>query len=167
MSKRNRAQKAAIERVIDSLTRWIGSPLSLIVHTLFFSGCFVLLAFGIELETVLLTLTTVVSLEAIYLALFIQMTVNRATTSLEAVEEDIAEIEEDVQEIHEDVAEIEKSIDEIEEDVAEIEKDIDEIQEDVDDIEEQKKRDAAEGIALQQIEVKLSAIVADLERLRK
>lgn len=47
-------------------------------------------------DKVLLILTTAVSLEAIYLAIFIQMTVNRTTTSLAGVEKDIGDIQEDV-----------------------------------------------------------------------
>lgn len=50
-------------------------------------------------------LTTAVSLEAIYLAIFIQMTVNRTTESLAGVEEDIDDIQEDIDDIQEDVSE--------------------------------------------------------------
>ncbi len=152
------------ERIITSITQWVGSMTSLVLHTLFFIGCFVSVLFGAPLETMLLTLTTVVSLEAIYLALFIQMTVNRASESLEAVEEDIDEIQEDI-------AEIEKDVDEIQEDVAEIEKDIDVIEKDIDEIEEdsdvQDKRDAADAVTLQKIEASMATILADLEKLRK
>ncbi|MEK7616618.1 MAG: hypothetical protein AAB414_01025, partial [Patescibacteria group bacterium] len=41
---------------------------------------------------------TWLSIEAIYLAIFIQMTVNRNTQSLEEVEEDIEDIQEEVSE---------------------------------------------------------------------
>lgn len=46
----------------------------------------------------MLILTTAVSLEAIYLAIFIQMTVNRTSESLEEVEEDIEDLQEDIEE---------------------------------------------------------------------
>ena len=64
------------------LTDWIGSTASVVVHTIFFVGIFALYVFGVNLEKILLLLTTAVSLEAIYLAIFIQMTVNRNTQSL-------------------------------------------------------------------------------------
>src|SRR5688572_26639802 len=64
-------------RTIDTFalksTAYIGSPASLVVHTLFFIGIFLLSIFGVEFEQILLILTTLVSLEAIYLAIFIQI----------------------------------------------------------------------------------------------
>lgn len=95
------------ESVVTSFTRWIGSLTSIVLHTVLFLIAFGLVFFGVRLETVLLVLTTAVSLEAIYLALFIQMTVNKNTTSLENVEEDIDEIERDIDEIERDIDEIE------------------------------------------------------------
>jgi uncharacterized protein YoxC len=59
-------------------------------------------------DLLLLILTTVVSLEAIYLAIFIQMTVNQNTASLREVEKDIDAIEKDVDEIQGDDAEEER-----------------------------------------------------------
>lgn len=171
MVKRPTEEKQrASERFINSVTTGIGSPTSIVLHTIFFVGCFALVLFGFAFDTILLLLTTVVSLEAIYLALFIQMSVNRTTESLENVEEDlaeivedVAEIEKDIDEIQEDVAEIEKDVDEIQEDVAEIEKDVDEIEK---DDEEWKKRDETDSASLKKIEDKLASIIADLEKLR-
>lgn len=97
-------------------TAWIGSPASLIVHSALFVSFFVLGLLGIPWDDVLLILTTVVSLEAIYLAIFIQITVNRNTRSLLEVEEDIDEIAEDVEEIQEDIDEIHDEVDDISED---------------------------------------------------
>jgi len=51
--------------------------------------------FGLDFEHMLIILTTIVSLEAIYLALFIQMTVNKTSEEIEDVGEDIKEIQED------------------------------------------------------------------------
>src|SRR3989338_1457263 len=98
------------------LTRWIGSPSSIIIHTIFFAGMLGLRAFGVSSSDVLLILTTVVSLEAIYLSIFIQMTVNRHAAELEEVSEDIEEIQKDVDEIQEDVEDIQEEI--VEEDDA-------------------------------------------------
>jgi peptidoglycan hydrolase CwlO-like protein len=69
--------------------------------------------FGISSEDVLLILTTVVSLEAIYLSIFIQMTVNQHAEELEEVSEDIGEIQEDVDEIQKDVDEIQEDVEDI------------------------------------------------------
>ncbi len=56
-----------------------------------------------------------VSLEAIYLAIFIQMTVNRNTQSLKEVEDDIDDIQEDVEELGEEVGDISEDIEDIQE----------------------------------------------------
>jgi peptidoglycan hydrolase CwlO-like protein len=112
------------EEFSKKLTHWIGSPQSLLVHTIFFVGIFSLRLFGIGSSDILLILTTLVSLEAIYLSIFIQMTVNRQGEELEEVSEDINEIQEDVDEIQEDVDEIQKDVDEIQEDVEEIQEEV-------------------------------------------
>jgi len=145
-------------------TDWIWSNSSLIVHTIFFVWCFVLILFGVNFEKVLLVLTTLVSLEAIYLAIFIQITVNRNTASLKEVEKDIDEIQEDIDEIQEDV-------DEIQEDVENIEKDIDEIQEDVEDIqEEDEQEDIIEDKTIkyiEKIEVQMQLLTKEISELKK
>lgn len=139
------------EPLVTRFTDGIGSPVSIVLHTLAFAACFLLVLLGVaRLETMLLALTTAVSLEAIYLALFIQMTVNRTTDSLESVEEDIAEIVEDVAEIEKDVDEIEKDVDEIQRDEA-----------------AQEARDKEDAASLKVIEERLASILADLERLRR
>ena len=111
------------------LTRWIGSPQSILIHTVFFIGIFSLRFLGVASADILLILTTIVSLEAIYLSILIQMTVNKHSEELEEVSEDIEEIQEDVEEIQEDVEEIQEDVDEIQEDVEEIQENVDEIQE--------------------------------------
>lgn len=84
-----------LEKISIKMTEWVGTPWSLILHTLLFAGIFGLRYFGLTTNYILLVLTTAVSLEAIYLSIFIQMSVNRATESLEEVEEDIEDIQED------------------------------------------------------------------------
>ncbi len=84
-----------LEKISVKMTDWVGTPWSLIIHTLLFAGIFILRQFGFTRDYILLLLTTAVSLEAIYLSIFIQMSVNRATESLEEVEEDIEDIQED------------------------------------------------------------------------
>ncbi len=88
-----------LEKISFKLVDWVGTPLSLIVHTLLFVGIFSLSFFGINTNYLLLILTTAVSLEAIYLSIFIQMSVNRNTESLEEVEEDIEDIQEEALEV--------------------------------------------------------------------
>ncbi len=134
----------------ERATASIGSVPSLIFHTLAFVGAFALGAVGIfSWEIVLLVLTTIVSLEAIYLAIFIQMTVNRNTQSLKEVEEDIDEIQEDVEELGEDIDEIQEDIEEIQEDVEEI-----------------TEEDAAEEVNLEKLTADVRKILDDLEQLK-
>ena len=87
-----------LEKISIKMTEWVGTPWSLIIHTLLFAGIFSLRQFGLTADYILLLLTTAVSLEAIYLSIFIQMSVNRATESLEEVEEDIEDIQEEADE---------------------------------------------------------------------
>lgn len=92
--------------VVFKITEWIGTPYSLMLHTMLFVGIFSLKFINFSIDDILLILTTAVSLEAIYLAIFIQMTVNRNTASLESVEDDIEDIQEDVKGLEEDIDEI-------------------------------------------------------------
>lgn len=106
--------------IFEGITTWIGSPTSFVLHTLIFIGTFLIGLLGIApWQILLIVLTTVVSLEAIYLSIFIQMTVNRHAKELEVVSEDIEGIQEDVEEISEDVEEIQENIEDISEDEAE------------------------------------------------
>lgn len=146
-----------VRSVAERATIWIGSTTSLIVHTVLFCASFVFIMLGANSSTVMLVLTTAVSLEAIYLSIFIQMSVNRHTESLEGVEEDIDSIHAEVREIGDDV-------DEISEDIDEISKDIDEISEDIDDIQEHDEKE--EKPSLDKIEDMLKMAIADLERLK-
>ena len=124
------------EEIALSVTTWIGSIPSVITHTALFLGAFVLVLLGIDLDRVLLVLTTLVSLEAIYLSIFIQMSVNHQARALANVEKDIDEIQEDVEEIAEDVEEIAEDVEEMQEDVEEIQEDMEGIQEDVEEMQE-------------------------------
>ena len=151
---KNHIKPTAVERMTAS----IGSVPSLILHTLAFLGAFLIAAFGIaSWEIVLLVLTTIVSLEAIYLAIFIQMTVNRNTESLREVEEDIDEIQEDVEELSEDLDEIQEDIDEIQEDVEEM----------TDEEAETERLEAAQSASLDKLTTDIHKILEDLEALKK
>lgn len=127
------------------LIDWIGSTGSILVHTILFIGIFALRIFGFTTDEILLILTTIVSLEAIYLAIFIQMTVNRSAQSL---------------------AEVEENIDEIQEDIEGVEKDIDEIQGDIDEIQEDDEKEVDNFTVLSNIEKRLSYLMKDIETLK-
>ena len=131
--------------------------------TVFLAGSFALWFMGAEIQTILLILTTLVSLEAIYLAIFIQMTVNRHTRSLAEVEEDIDEIAEEVEDIGEGIDEIAEDIDRVEDEVEDISEDVDRIQEDdkADD-----KYDAATRASLESIEAVLQKLIQDIEDIK-
>ena len=165
-----------LERWTENAISWVGSKNSVAVHTVFFIGMFLLIFFGVKPETVLLVLTTIVSLEAIYLAIFIQMTVNKNTFDIEEIQEDVEEIQEDVEEIQKDVDEIQEDVDEIQEDVEEIQEDVDEIQKDVDEIQEdvdeiEKEEETPEQKhdreILTKIEGTLGILIKEIEQLKK
>lgn len=145
-------------------TKAVGSKTSVVLHTIFFIVMLVLPFFGVDTNTVLLVLTTVVSLEAIYLAIFIQMTVNENTESLEEVEEDIGEIQADVDEIQHDVGEIQEDVDEIQEDVDEITTDIDDIESDIEEIQTSPTKSRHDE--LESIRVMLQKLLEEVDRLK-
>jgi low affinity Fe/Cu permease len=108
MGKSKAKAESGLEKLSLKFTDWVGTPTSIILHTIFFIGIFGLRLLGIGTDSILLILTTAVSLEAIYLAIFIQMSVNRHGASLKSVEEDIDEIQEDVEDLQEDVEDIQE-----------------------------------------------------------
>ena len=116
-----------LDKMADSVISWIGSTASLVFHTLLFITSFLLPLFKVvDFEEMLLVLTTIMSLEAIYLSIFIQMSVNKSNKHIEVIKEDVNEIQEDIDEIQEDIDEIQEDIDEIQEDIDEIADDEDE-----------------------------------------
>ena len=102
-----------LETIALKIIRWVGTPLSAIIHTIFFTAT-LLLGFVFPFYTVLLILTTWVSLEAIYLSIFIQMSVNLQTKKIDEVHEDIGEVQEDIEEVQEDIEEVQEDIEELE-----------------------------------------------------
>jgi peptidoglycan hydrolase CwlO-like protein len=147
-----------------TITRWVGSPASIVIHTILFIASFGTVIFGVlSFDRMLLVLTTILSLEAIYLSLFIQMTINYTTESIEEVGKDIDEIQEDIDEMQEDVEEIQEDVDELQEDVEDISEDVEEMSED------DKAEDAAEARhqkTLADIQVELHKLVEDIAKLQ-
>lgn len=150
---------------IEKITTSIGSFSSLVLHTILFAAILLIGAFHIlSWDTVLLVLTTGVSLEAIYLAIFIQMSVNQQSQVIKDVEQDVDEIKEDVDEIQEDVGEIQEDVDEIQKDIDAIEEDVDDIQE---DDEEDSKRDREHQAMLNAMSANLQKLLSDIEKMKK
>jgi len=138
-----------------TLTRWIGSPGSLIIHSFVFFGCFLAVHFNlIEFEEMLLVLTTIVSLEAIYLSIFIQMTINYTTQELEDISEDVEEMQEDIGELQEDVEDISEDVEEITEEEEAEEK-------------QREERRAEQRKTLTDIQADLRRLMQDITKLQK
>ena len=120
---KKKKQKFSLENISDFIIKWIGTTNSLIAHSMFFLLSFLSpWLFGFSVDTVLLILTTVVSLEAIYLAIFIQRSVNQQAKKLEEVEDALDDVEESIDDVEESIntkdgsagrVSIEKSIEEI------------------------------------------------------
>jgi len=159
MPKISESGTSPIEELAFGAIHTVGSVPSLIVHTIFFVVIFGLQFFGFTFDQIMLILTTAVSLEAIYLSIFIQMSVNRQAKHIEEVREDVGDISEDVEEIS-------KDIDIIQEDVKEISEDVDEISEDVDVISEEiEKDDQEDSIERTEDLARLAKMEAALEEL--
>jgi len=89
-----------LNKAPDRAIKWIGSIQSLLIHTILFGSSFLLSIFEVvPFEKMLLVLTTIVSLEAIYLSIFIQMSVNRSNQFIEIIQEDVDEISDNIDEM--------------------------------------------------------------------
>jgi uncharacterized protein YoxC len=146
-----------LEQISFRAIRWIGSVGSVVFHTVMFFLAFLLYFLGVNFNSILLTLTTVVSLEAIYLAIFIQMSVNHQNTQLKEVSEGVEDIQEDVEEIQHDIDDIQKDVDEIQEDVEEINEE--------DQIEETKE--AVDTAMLTRIEQSLRELGNEIAEMKR
>jgi ABC-type multidrug transport system fused ATPase/permease subunit len=151
--------------ILLRIPEWIGTPWSLILHTIIFGGFLVSpWVFGIQADSVFIVFTTILSLEAIYLAIFIQMSINRNNQEIAELQEDLEEIQEDIEEITEDVEEINVNVDEIQEDIEDIEEDDDKIG----DLPIQNKAQlAANQLELAELKTQLAKILTELEKINK
>lgn len=141
---------SSFEKIAFRFTKWIGSGSSLMLHSVFFLGGFMLSYLGyVSFDRMLLVVTTLVSLEAIYLSIFIQFSLNHAKESLK-------EVEEDVEGIQEDVAEIQENIGELQEDVVEMTE-----EERADSMRKEEQKEA-----LVNIQEDLEKLTQDIARLR-
>lgn len=154
------SEPKGMEKTALAITRWVGSPASIAVHTVLFATSFLLVLFGlVEFERMLLVVTTIVSLEAIYLSLFIQMSINYNTDTIVEVEKDIDEIQVDIDEMQEDVEEIAEDVDELQEDVEDISEDVEEMTED-------EAADLKREKTLADIQNELHKLVEDISKLQ-
>ena len=87
-------------KFLFKLTELIGSPFSLVLHTVFIAGFFYMRYLGLMSNLTLLTLATIVSIEALYLAIFNQIKVKRHTNSLSEATTTIENMREEEQETH-------------------------------------------------------------------
>jgi peptidoglycan hydrolase CwlO-like protein len=128
-------QQSLMEKGATSVTRWVGSGMSVILHTILFVVSFTLPAIGwVSFERMLLVLTTVVSLEAIYLSIFIQMSINMNNQNIESIQGDIEELGEDIEELGSDIEELGEGIEELGEDIEELGEDIEELGEGIEEL---------------------------------
>jgi len=128
-----------MEKGAAGITKWVGSTSSVLLHSILFVVSFSLPSLGlVSFERMLLVLTTIVSLEAIYLSIFIQMSINMNNQNIEIIQEDIVELGGDIEELGEDIEELGDDIEELGEDIEELGEDIEEIQKDVDELQEEE-----------------------------
>lgn len=160
-----------LNRFSQKITNWIGSTQSIIIHSIFFVGIFFLHFVGFETSDILLVLTTLVSLEAIYLAIFIQMTVNRNTQSLEEVEGDIDVIQDEVKELGEDIEDISEDVDKNTQSLEEVGEDIEDVVEGVEELEQKIREEGVDDqktdITIENIHAALQKLLADIETLKQ
>lgn len=81
--------------IVKKLTLAQKIAIPFIVNALLFSAIFSLKLFGVSNELINVILTSVVSLELIYLAIFIQISVNKNSESLQEMGKEISSIRED------------------------------------------------------------------------
>ena len=86
---KNSLNQIIVEKISERAVNWVWTPQSIVKRTVLFLEIFSLKFLGVGIDQILLILTTAVSLEVIYLAIFIRMTVNINTSSLKMVEDDI------------------------------------------------------------------------------
>lgn len=153
-TKKLNSHESHLETLALKTTKYIGSTYSLIIHSIFFVGIFSLQWLSFNFDQIMLILTTAVSLEAIYLAIFIQMAVNHQAHKL-------AEVSEDVEDISEDVEEISKDIDDIQENVEDIGEEMEK------DDEERSTRHMSHQEKIQHIEGILKELLVEVRELKE
>lgn len=93
-------KRTLLEKLSRRASYWIGTTQCLALHVCVFFLATILIPI-VGFDKVLLVTTTLLSWEAIFLAIFIQMTVNYHGHRIKGIEEDIDDIQEDVEELTE------------------------------------------------------------------
>lgn len=114
-----------MQRTAKALTQWIGTPQSIILHTVFFTVMLIwCLLDRTNRDHILLVLTTIVSLEAIYQMLFLQLTVNQQGKELTEVKSVMDEVQESVESVQTAVDEVQETVEEVHETVEEVHEEV-------------------------------------------
>lgn len=133
-----------MEAIAKAVTQWIGTPQSIVAHTIFFTIMLLWCAFDpSRRDHILLVLTTIVSLEAIYQMLFLQLTVNLQGRELTQVKSAMEEVHETVEEMQETVGEVQETVGEVHETVEEMQETVGEVQETVGDIQQTQEEEVS------------------------
>lgn len=151
-----------MQKIFLQIPNLLGSTKSIVIHTISIITMFLLAFVGVEFDTILLIVTTVLTIEAIYLSLFLQLSMNQNSKDIEEIKQDADEIQHDLEEIQEDTEEIQKEIGEIQEDTEEIQKEVDELEE---EINEDTDQDIITNKNLSDEITTLKSDIAEIKRL--
>lgn len=120
----------------------LGTIQSVVIHSIIFASFYCSAwIFPSQSDHIISLFTNLLSIEAIYLSVFIQLSVNRNNEHVEQIKEDVSELNENIDDIAEDMSELNENVDDIAEDVSEINENIDDIAEDVEELNEDENED--------------------------
>jgi hypothetical protein len=86
-----------LNKLVSYIIEFIGTPYSLVLHTLLFAGTWGLHFWGVSTSDILIGMTTLVSIEALYLGIMNQIVLNRHTKSLKDVDSHVEELQTEVE----------------------------------------------------------------------
>lgn len=89
-----------LEKLSFGLAKLIGSPLSLLLHTVIFASFLIFRYLGIVNNSVLVVLAAAACLEAIYLVIFVQMIIKNNTKTLSEVQNKIEVMQQEEEDAH-------------------------------------------------------------------
>lgn len=96
-------QYSSIEKLAYAARKWIRTPQSVLVHTIFFILVYgLMLVFPKNKDQIVNLITNIVSIEAIYLTLFVLMGTHEVRQGVRDVAENVEDILEDTEDLTED-----------------------------------------------------------------
>lgn len=114
-----------MEKIAKKITHWIGTSSAIYTHLSFFTIMGLWYLFDVpDRDRILLILTTIVSLEAVFQGCFIQMTVNLQGRELNAVKTTMNEVQESVESVQTSVEEVQESVESVQETVEEVHEEV-------------------------------------------